>query len=94
LDLVYASDVNDAETTRTAEGWQQIAFFLGLPISTVQRWAKFGMPVRHEGRRVQASPTELNRWLGREVSEPVQIANQGTVFRTRTAISDGQNRPL
>ena len=59
-------------------GWQQIANFLGLPISTVQRWAKSGMPVSREGRRVQASPEELNRCLGREVSEPVQIANQAT----------------
>jgi phage terminase Nu1 subunit (DNA packaging protein) len=59
-------------------GWQAIASFLGLPISTVRRWAKFGMPVSREGRRVQASPEELNRWLGREVSEPVRIANEGT----------------
>jgi len=58
-------------------GWQEIASFLGLPISTVRRWAKFGMPVSRKGRRVQASPEELNRWLGREVSEPVQIANEG-----------------
>jgi hypothetical protein len=32
------------------------------------------MAVTREGRRVQASPEELNRWLGHEVSEPVQIA--------------------
>jgi hypothetical protein len=30
--------------------------------------------ITHEGRRVRASPEELNCWLGREVSEPVQIA--------------------
>jgi hypothetical protein len=59
------------------KGWQEIASFLGLPVSTVRRWAKFGMPISREGRRVQASPEELNRWLGREVSEPVQIANEG-----------------
>src|SRR5216684_1334324 len=58
------------------KGWRQIATFLGLPISAAQRWAKSGMPVTHEGRRVQASPEELNRWLGREVSEPVQIATE------------------
>ena len=57
------------------KGWQQIAAFLGMPISAAQRWAKSGMPVTREGRRVQASPEELNRWLGQEVSEPVQIAN-------------------
>ncbi len=60
------------------KGWQQIATFLGLPISAAQRWAKSGMPVTHEGRRVQASPEELNRWLGREASEPVEIATEST----------------
>ena len=58
------------------KGWQQIATFLGQPTSVAQRWAKSGMPVTHVGRRVQASPEELNRWLGREVSEPVQIATE------------------
>lgn len=60
------------------KGWQEIASFLGQPASTVQRWAKSGMPVKREGRRVEALPEELNRWLGREVSEPVQIANEDT----------------
>src|SRR5229473_1659691 len=57
--------------------WQQIAAFLGQPVSVVQRWAKSGMPVAHERRRVHASPGELNRWLGRESDgEPVQIATE------------------
>ena len=56
------------------KGWRQIATFLGLPISAAQRWAKSGMPITREGRRVQASPEELNRWMGRETSEPVHIA--------------------
>src|SRR5579864_9574843 len=60
------------------KGWQQIATFLGLPISAAQRWAKSGMPVTHVGRRVRASPEELNRWLGRETSEPVEIATEST----------------
>jgi phage terminase Nu1 subunit (DNA packaging protein) len=60
------------------KGWQQIARFLGQPVSVAQRWAKSGMPVTHEGRRVQASPDELNRWLGREAAEPVQIATEDT----------------
>jgi phage terminase Nu1 subunit (DNA packaging protein) len=60
------------------KGWQQIAPFLGLPISAAQRWAKSGIPVTREGGRVQASPEELNRWLGREASEPVQIATEST----------------
>jgi hypothetical protein len=58
-------------------GWQQIAAFLNQPVSVVQRWAKSGMPVRHEGRRVHASAEELNRWLGQEFGgEPVQIATE------------------
>jgi len=64
------------EETELLKGWQQIATFLGLPITAAQRWAKSGMPVTHVGRRVQASPEELNRWLGRETSEPVEIATE------------------
>jgi hypothetical protein len=62
--------------TTLLKGWQQIAAFLGLPISAAQCWAKSGMPVTRVGRRVQASPEELNRGLGREASEPVQIATE------------------
>jgi hypothetical protein len=51
---------------------------LGLPVSTAQRWAKSGMPITHVGRLVQASPEELNRWLGREAAEPVEIATEST----------------
>ena len=58
-------------------GWQEIAGFLGQPISVAQRWAQSGMPVSREGRRVHASPEGLNRWLGREsAGEPVQIATE------------------
>ena len=64
------------------KGWQQIATFLGLPVSAAQRWAKSGMPVTHVGRRVQTSSEELNRWLGRETSEPVEIATESTDLST------------
>jgi hypothetical protein len=50
-------------------GWPVIAQFLGLPNSTVHRWAKEGMPVRREGRNVVASPEELNQWLRRTSGE-------------------------
>jgi phage terminase Nu1 subunit (DNA packaging protein) len=61
------------------KGWQQIAAFLGQPVSVVQRWAKSGMPVSREGRNVIANTEQLNRWLGREsAGEPVQIATQET----------------
>jgi hypothetical protein len=59
------------------KGWQEIAKFLGQPVSVAQRWAKLGMPVTREGRHVYALPEELNRWLGREsAGEPVQIATE------------------
>jgi len=51
----------------------------GQPVSVAERWARSGMPIAHEGRRVQASPEELNRWLGREsTGAPVQIATEST----------------
>jgi predicted site-specific integrase-resolvase len=58
----------------TLKGWNQIATYLGLPISTAQRWGKSGMPIHRQGRSVQATPEELNRWMERETSEPVHIA--------------------
>jgi hypothetical protein len=65
------------EEPDSLKGWQQIAAFLGQPMSVAQRWAKSGMPVSRKGRRVHASPEELNRWLGREsAGEPVQIATE------------------
>jgi hypothetical protein len=48
------------------QGWREIATYLAQPISVVQRWAKAGMPVIHEGRRVNASPNDLNLWLARQ----------------------------
>lgn len=64
--------------SETLKGWEEIATFLGLPISAAHRWAKSGMPVTHAGRRVRASPEELNRWLGRVVAEPVEITTDNT----------------
>ena len=59
------------------KGWQQIAAFLGQPLSVAQRCTKSGMPVTREGRNVYASFEELNRWFGREsAGEPVQIATE------------------
>jgi hypothetical protein len=50
-------------------GWPAIAQFLGMPNSTVHRWAKEGMPVRRERRNVVASPEQLNQWLQRTSGE-------------------------
>jgi hypothetical protein len=61
------------------KGWQQIAAFLGQPVSVAQRWAHSGMPVEKRGRYIYSSREELNRWLGREsAGEPVQIATNET----------------
>ena len=54
---------------------QQIAEFLGLPISAAQRWAKSGMPVTREGRHVQSS-RRTESLAGGKASEPVQIATE------------------
>ena len=40
--------------TESLTGWQQIAEFLGQPVSVAERWAHTGMPVEHKGRRVYA----------------------------------------
>jgi hypothetical protein len=60
------------------KGWQQIASFLGQPVSVAQRWAHEGLPLKREGRFVTTSPAELNRWLGRESGEPVHVATPET----------------
>jgi hypothetical protein len=61
------------------KGWQDIAGFLGQPISVAQRWAKTGMPVTREGRFVTASPEALNEWLGRESGTgPIHVATSQT----------------
>jgi hypothetical protein len=60
------------------KGWQQIAAFLGEPVSVVQRWAAEGMPVRREGRFVSTSPEELNAWIGKESGKPVHVATENT----------------
>jgi hypothetical protein len=70
---------NPKEEPDALKGWQQIAAFLGQPVSVAQRWADSGMPVKKQGRYVVSSREELNRWLGREsAGEPVQIATEQT----------------
>ena len=69
---------HSATQTETLKGWQQIAAFLGEPVSVVQRWASEGMPVHREGRFVATSPEELNAWLGEEAGKPVHAAVETT----------------
>jgi hypothetical protein len=69
--------VNSAAQT-SLKGWQQIAGFLGQPVSVAQRWSKTGMPVAREGRFVTASSEELTGWLGRESGEPVHVVTPET----------------
>jgi len=51
-----------------------------MPKSTIQRWAKEGMPVPREGRNVVARPEELNQWLQQTAGEPagVHVVTQGS----------------
>jgi hypothetical protein len=60
------------------KGWQQIAEFLGEPVSVVERWAAEGMPVSHQGRFVTAVPAELDAWFGRESGKPVHVVTPDT----------------
>jgi hypothetical protein len=74
------AQTQEAQSRRYAlKGWEEIAAFLGQPVSVAQRWANDGMPVRRQGRYVETSREGLNRWLGREsAGEPVQIATDET----------------
>ncbi len=60
------------------KGWQQIASFLGEPVSVVQRWATEGMPVRRQGRFVTTTGDEISLWLRREAGKPVDIVTENT----------------
>ena len=61
------------------KGWQQVAGFLGQPVSVAQRWAMTGMPVAREGRFVTAPPKALADWLGRDSSAgPVHVVTPQT----------------
>lgn len=61
------------------KGWEQIAAFLGQPVSVAERWAETGMPIEKRGLFVYSSREQLNHWLGCEsAGEPVQIATAET----------------
>jgi uncharacterized protein YndB with AHSA1/START domain len=66
------------ETRTILKGWQQIAAYLGHPPAVVQRWAGDGMPVRKQGRYVETTPDELNKWLAKESGKPVHFATADT----------------
>src|ERR1700738_3003452 len=81
----------------TLKGWQQIASFLGEPVSVVQRWASEGMPVHREGRFVSTSTEELNAWLGKESGKPVHVATEGadlaSELKRGLSFIRGKNQP-
>ncbi len=58
------------DSTVALRGWKAIVGYLGIPTSTVQRWARDGMPAHREGRFTVADPKELSGWLGREAHMP------------------------
>src|SRR5204862_4842691 len=77
------------------KGWQQIATFLGQPVSVAQRWANEGMPVKKQGRYIESSREELNHWLGREsAGEPVQIPSKQDHRRRVFSIQTRRDRLL
>ena len=71
---------NNPKPAQGLRGWKQISEFMGLPESTVQRWASEGMPVARSGRNVTAMPEQLNQWLDRNTGqrEDVHIATEST----------------
>src|ERR1019366_3122443 len=89
-----------APPSKSAElrGWPAIAQFLGLPNSTVHRWAKEGMPLHREGRNVVASLDE-NRWLQRTSGEAAGVhvvtpgANLLKDLRASLAAQKSANQP-
>ncbi|MFY9912533.1 MAG: hypothetical protein WAK56_22025 [Candidatus Sulfotelmatobacter sp.] len=58
------------------KGWQQIATFLGEPVSVVKRWASEGLPARRQGRFITTTSDELNSWFGKEAGKPVHVATE------------------
>ncbi len=76
------------------QGWKAIAGFLGLPVTTAQRWGKSGMPVRREGRFTVVDPEELRQWLGHEsqMPEPAHIATNSADLAAGLKASIAQAR--
>jgi len=67
------------ENADLLKGWQQIAAFLGQPISVAERWVHEDMRVERKGRFVYALREKLSHWLGRKSSgEPVHISGEST----------------
>ena len=85
--------------TSDLRGWSVIAQFLGMPKSTIHRWAKEGMPVRREGRNVVARPEELNQWLQQTAGEAagVHVVSPGSDLlqdlRASVAAQSSQREP-
>lgn len=69
---------NEGLEPEVLKGWQQIASFLGEPVSVVQRWATEGMPAHRQGRFVSATADEINSWLRRESGKPVEVVTCNT----------------
>jgi hypothetical protein len=52
-----------SERNDELKSWAEIATFIELPVSTIHRWAKLGMPVSRKGRHVVASRQDLLQWV-------------------------------
>ena len=82
-------------STAILQGWRSIAGFLGLPLATVQRWARTGMPVRKQGRFTVADKEELQQWLGRQshMPAPAQVVDANTDLAAALQQSISATRP-
>jgi hypothetical protein len=89
-------EVKKEKKTTELQGWDEIAEFLGLPVTTAKRWQRSGMPVHRGGRYVYAVPDELNRWVSSETSSGsrVHIAseNEDLAADLKQALSDARRK--
>jgi phage terminase Nu1 subunit (DNA packaging protein) len=93
---VYVAKKKEKKEPGELQGWQEIAQFLGLPVTTVQRWQKSGMPVHHGGRYVYARPEELNQWIRKESpshpSAHVATENENLTADLKQALAEAKRR--
>lgn len=78
--------MNALRRTDVLTGWKEISSYLRLGIRTVQRYEKFGLPVRRlPGRSrgsVIATKAELDRWI---TAWPISDAFGTSVLRPQTS---------
>jgi hypothetical protein len=88
--------VKKEKKTSELQGWEEIAEFLGLPVTTAKRWQRSGMPIHRGGRYVYAVPEELNSWVSTETpsGSRVHIAseNEDLAADLKQALSEARRK--